>query len=543
VSNMRREEVKRLGERAFGAGDFLFHAYHQCEDTQKVCIDTDTPVCVPSGARVSSFTWASLMQACRQLAGWYVALGVGIGGRVALYMDDGLAYLLHQVALNSLGAVAVYANGALSIEAASDYFKRMQVLGVITSSRQRDALLLQEHADWCFIQNHHDIIHTDESLLPDPYPYCHQDDEVVLISHTSGTTGAIKGVVQKHAHLAYGIHQFLQQRPDFSIQPTFNGDHGYLSLLPTAHNSFLAYSMRALLTNTRMTVVCDLRPESIAHQVRKHQPSVVVGFFIAYQNLVNASVDAECFASVGYWINTGDAAHQPYIKQVTAWGHHCADEKMISGSIFLDGLGSSEMGSTFFRLAHSQKTRHPLRCVGPVRDGFYAAILCEDGTSLGDYEVGQLGVKGPSVTTEYHGEVSRTANAQVNGYWLTGDLAYRDCQRRFIHVDRIPDAIDTAFGRVYSLLTEEIIFSVLPGLLECSVFPRTQNGVTVAVAALVYLEECRESQTELLQKINGALQSYQQPPISAVKNVSHDDVLRGVTGKVLKRKLAESLTE
>ena len=138
----------------------------------------------------------------------------------------------------------------------------------------------------------------------------------------------------------------------------------------------------------------------------------------------------------------------------------------------------------------------------------------------------------------------QSAQAKVNGYWLTGDLAYRDEEGRYIHVDRIPDAIDTVSGRVYSLLTEEIIFSALPELIECSVFPQTRNEITLAQAVVVYpkLKPIPDMQ-QVLQIINSALQDYQQPPISSVTAVEHERVLRGVTGKVLKRKLATNISE
>ena len=123
-------------------------------------------------------------------------------------------------------------------------------------------------------------------------------------------------------------------------------------------------------------------------------------------------------------------------------------------------------------------------------------------------------------------------------------MAYRDDEGRFIHVDRIPDAINAVSGCVYSLLTEEIIFSVLPELIECSVFPQTRDEVTVAQAIVVFpkLKSITDTQ-HLLQIINSALQDHQQPPISSVIAVEHEQVLRGVTGKVLKRKLAEKMSE
>jgi hypothetical protein len=48
------------------------------------------------------------------------------------------------------------------------------------------------------------------------------------------------------------------------------------------------------------------------------------------------------------------------------------------------------------------------------------------------------------------------SSARQKGYWLTGDVAYRDEARRFYQMDRIADVIETDAGPVYSVLTEEI---------------------------------------------------------------------------------------
>ena len=73
------------------------------------------------------------------------------------------------------------------------------------------------------------------------------------------------------------------------------------------------------------------------------------------------------------------------------------------------------------------------RCVGRPLDWVDAQILGENGEGLPPNVVGRLGVKAPSVTTGYWNNSLLTFRSRLSGYFLTGDLAYKDLWMNRFH--------------------------------------------------------------------------------------------------------------
>ena len=87
-----------------------------------------------------------------------------------------------------------------------------------------------------------------------------------------------------------------------------------------------------------------------------------------------------------------------------------------------------------------------------------------------DGTVGLLAVKTPSRTPGYWKNPRLTSSFELNGYWLTGDVARRDGEGNFYHLDRTVDVIDTAAGPVYSLPIEEVLLADCADMVQdCAV--------------------------------------------------------------------------
>jgi acyl-coenzyme A synthetase/AMP-(fatty) acid ligase len=124
----------------------------------------------------------------------------------------------------------------------------------------------------------------------------------------------------------------------------------------------------------------------------------------------------------------------------------------------------------------------PHRCLGVPQPFAEVAVLRPDDTPAETGEVGLLGVKGPTVTPGYWNDPDKTYRSLLNGYWLSGDLVYRDEADRFYHLDRVTDAIGTADGMVHSVLTEEILLAHLPEINDCVVVAAERAGEVCAIA-------------------------------------------------------------
>jgi acyl-CoA synthetase (AMP-forming)/AMP-acid ligase II len=171
-------------------------------------------------------------------------------------------------------------------------------------------------------------------------------------------------------------------------------------------------------------------------------------------------------------------------------------------------------------------------------------VLDEDGGPLPDGTVGLLAIDSPSRTAGYWNDPELTKSFEVNGFWLTGDVARRDSDGNYYHLDRTVDVIDTADGPIYSLPIEEVLLADCGGLwwdLSVVGVPAGDGLVPVAMVR-PNPEAAGMDRDEQLATANKALEAAGLTPLSALFVAeTADDFPLGVTGKALKRELRARL--
>jgi len=519
-----------------GAGNFLHfaHATTSCKFEPRVHVSKG---CSIQGRQVTALSVDELKCAADSYAVYYIEQGVQPLDPVAVYCTSGLHYLLHYAALTGIGAIPVLTNGAMPADIAASYFRRVGVVGVIGDSPRLHGLADQlRFGDLRFAADIDRFAGGDPGALPDWYPFRHGYDSPVMITHTSGTTGVPKAVLLQHGKWFHGIRQLLGL-------DRAEGSHRYLSALPASHNASVAYAMHAVLTGAELMFVHNREGAAVARAIEDFHPATVVSFPETWVALAETDLSRFDLSSVTTWINSGDAAHETHIRRLLAHGHHHRGAERVAGAQFVDGLGSSEMGHSSFRIVHTLHTDTYDRCVGIPQAWVEAAILDETGRMTPNGVVGRLGVRSPSITSGYWNDSLLTFKSQVNGYWLTGDVAYRDHFGCFYHLDRISDVIRTAQGPLYSLQTEELILKHQQDLADCTVFG-FQGGTSefdTAAAFVIARPGCKRDERQILETVNSVQAAKGRPALSLIRLADPSEIPVGVTGKVLKRCLRERL--
>jgi acyl-coenzyme A synthetase/AMP-(fatty) acid ligase len=204
---------------------------------------------------------------------------------------------------------------------------------------------------------------------------------------------------------------------------------------------------------------------------------------------------------------------------------------------FLDRLGTTELGWGVLMQPRTLATQRNDRCVGRSVGFADVAILRENGSPAEPYEYGLLGAKPPSMTVGYWGNQDTYYRSILAGYWLTGDIAYRDEDGYFYHVDRVVDVVQTAQGPGYSVQLEEVVLNEVVGLEDCTVVAGGYRNEHVAVAVVTGEDIDPE---KVLFAANEALRAAGKPELAMVEVANGDgDFPLGVTGKSLKRHLRE----
>ncbi|MFG1682655.1 class I adenylate-forming enzyme family protein [Nonomuraea sp. NPDC049269] len=486
-------------------------------------------------------------------AKWYWANGVRPGEPVGIVVAEGLEPLLHFLALTALGAIPTMINDAMRADVMVRYLDHVGVVGIVADDTTR-LLLAYRNAPQTrprFIALAAEVraYDAESGRLPDEYPYRHAPDDIVALIHSSGTTGTPKSTTLGHRSFWDGKQARMVR---FPAEPYDR----LMSLMPHTHAGGLSYFLTAVLLGLPTVVMADWRRTVVEPVMEAFQPTMVASFPRTFVELATGELPVKAAAKVHSWFNTGDSAHYGHIRRLVQLGERpaglikswllpegAAAGEPLPGSQFVDGLGSSEMGMALFGQVTAPETPRDDRCVGKAQDAVIkAAVLDENGAELPDGTVGLLAVITPSRTPGYWNDPRLTRSFELNGYWLTGDVARRDSEGNFYHLDRTVDVIDTAAGPVYSLPIEEILIADCADLVQdCSVVGvpgaagEGQRPIAVvrpqADAADVTADEVRE-------KANKALADAGLATLAAVVVARTDeDYPLGPTGKVLKREL------
>jgi acyl-CoA synthetase (AMP-forming)/AMP-acid ligase II len=150
-------------------------------------------------------------------------------------------------------------------------------------------------------------------------------------------------------------------------------------------------------------------------------------------------------------------------------------------------------------------------------------------------QVGEIIVKGDSVTPGYWNLPEETAKAIQDGWLYTGDLAVIDREGYVTIVDRKKDMILTGGENVYSTEVENVLY-MHPKVLEAAVIGIPDEHWGEAVKACVVLRDGVEAtEEEIVQFCKEHLSSYKTP-----KSIDFLDALpRTGSGKITKKVLKE----
>lgn len=550
----RQERARICSDTDLGAGNVLARLTAYGRPLDEVVLRTDGNWQAPDGSCPDALTLGQLCEVVETYAGWYAAQGVRPRDPVALHSYSSAEFAVNFLALTSLGAIPSFVNGNLPPDTAREYIRRQGAVGAFTDREHHDVLAsAPSDSGLGFCVTAADIRPEHRASLPPAYPYRHDPTDPVLISHSSGTTGMPKGVPHTHRTLMYAQLHRLRYSTGTDMERTLVG-------LPGAHNAMVATLLYCLLLRTDIKLLSSQRGAQVLDAIEEFRPTTVLAFAGTFGEMAAEDLTARDLSSVQVWFNTGDAAHEAHIRALVQYGSHQTISRTgkdlrrtrVDGSVFVDGLGSSEAGYSVFHNRHTKDTAAYSRCVGRPISFAEAAVLAEDGTPLPPGEIGRLGLKSPTLTPGYWNDSLTWNRMRLGGYWLTGDLAHQDEDGNFYHLDRAPDAIRTHAGVVFSTRTEELLLRELPELADCTVVGVAPDGVradwdgdgTAEAYALLQLanEEVNEeadeeggSDEELTDRVNTALTAAGFPPVTRALRMKPDDVAKGATGKVLKR--------
>ncbi|MEV1047519.1 class I adenylate-forming enzyme family protein [Streptomyces sp. NPDC049916] len=524
--NPKNERAEFSADRRLGVGNVLTELLARGTGLHAPTLTFDTEV--DGHPAWQALTLAELGERVASRAAALHDLGVRPRDPVAVFVTAGADQVLSYLALARLGAIPALINGRVPVEQAGEYIRRLGAVGVIADVPHWDALTSVGNGT-PLLADPADLGKGDPAAAPAPYR--HHGGEPAVITHSSGTTGLPKAVIHSHHSLFAAIRHRL-------TLPKGQGIDRMLGALPSAHAATVIAVNLALTNRAQLAVLSQQAGGPVLDAIESWQPHSVLGFATTWSELAGEDLTQRDLSSVSTWWNTGDCAHEAHIRKLIAVGSRqtitARGRERRTGSFFVDGLGSSEMGHSQFFITHTPETTRYGRCIGKPHAFSDVAVVDDDGEKLETGQVGQLAINAPTLSLGYWNDSVTTYRTRRDGYFLTGDLVYRDTEGYYYHVDRLVDAVDIGEGhKLYTMLCEEQVLARCPEVRECTVVAvRTEDRVATSV--LILLDPAADQEADRTDEVIAALDPWVARTVERVVVVSPDLIPLGATGKVRK---------
>jgi len=459
--------------------------------------------------------YASLLDAARRTAALLRAQGVEPGDRVGLVSPNVPAFPVAFYGALIAGAVVVPMNPLLKAPEVEYYLNDSGARAIFVGGEMVDEALLAARtvgADAIVLGVHGPEGLTEERAeLVDRAP----DDTAVLL-YTSGTTGHPKGAELTHDNLASNTRT--------CVETLFGASDGdvIMGCLPLFHVFGLTCALNgAVLSGSCLTLLPRFDPVEALRAIERHGVTVFEGVPTMYAALLQAADQVDADVSTLRLCSSGGAS----LPLAVLRGF---EERF--GSPILEGYGLSET-SPVASFNHLDRERKAGSIGTPIR-GVEMALIDNDGTVIEEPEVvGEIVIRGENVMKGYWGRPEATAEAIVDGWFRSGDLARRDEEGYYYIVDRKKSLIIRGGYNVYPTEIEEVIYQH-PAVAEAAVVGIPHESLGEEVGAAVALKPGAEATPdEIRDFVKERVAAYKYP-----RHLWLVDVLpKGATGKIQRR--------
>jgi long-chain acyl-CoA synthetase len=203
--------------------------------------------------------------------------------------------------------------------------------------------------------------------------------------------------------------------------------------------------------------------------------------------------------------------------------------------------GMTEAAPTVSHLTPADhRSGERLRSMGAPVPGVQVQVRDPLGKALPPGEIGELWIRGPNVMLGYWNRPDATAEALVDGWYRSGDVAYADEHGYLYMVDRAKDMIITGGENVYSIEVESVL-AEHPAVREAAVFGVPDDRWGEAVHAVVVVAPGAGVATgDLIEHCRGRIAGFKVPRAIELRE---EPLPKSGAGKVLKSTLREPFWE
>ncbi len=483
------------------------------------------------------FTFKDMKKASCQAANYFTSLGVKKGDRVMLVLKRHYQFWIAMLGLNRIGAIGIPAVNQLQEH---DFEYRFKSAGISTilctadgdTAEQVDIAAAKcpsvvnkiivggDRLGWRNFDEEYVRFSTHYMRTPDSPG----GDDTMLMFFTSGTSGYPKIAVHNykyalgHFHTAKYWHNVDPDGLHFTISDT-----GWAkSMWGKFYGQWLCEAATFVYDFDRFDAA-DILPMFAKYQITSFcAPPTML------RMLIKQDISKYDFSSVKHMTTAGEALNPEVYHQF----------EKATGLQILEGFGQSE--STMI-IGNMVGKRHKIGSMGKPAPIYDVELLDHDGRPVKTSEEGEIciNVKNGApcgLFTEYYKDEEKTKEVWYDGYYHTGDVAWRDEDGFYWYVGRADDVIKSSGYRIGPFEIESVIME-LPYVLECGVSAVPDEVRGQIVKASVVLVGDKEPNDELKKEIQTYVKEktapYKYPRIVEFR----DSLPKTVSGKIQRNKL------
>jgi acyl-CoA synthetase (AMP-forming)/AMP-acid ligase II len=310
-------------------------------------------------------------------------------------------------------------------------------------------------------------------------------EEIVLLQHSSGTTGLQKGVSLSHQAV---LNQLRAYVPALRMTP----DDVIVSWLPLYHDmGLIAGFLLPLLVGVKLVLLSPFdwtrAPWRLMRAVSEHRGTLTWLPNFAYNLCAQKSPDDKLEGvDLSSWravINCSEPmyadSHRAFLERFQPFGLRpealatcyamaenvfAVTQGGIDGPMVCDLVDADQLETAGRATPASPSSRRSVECVsaGPPLPNCRVEVWTPEGGRLGPREIGELAVRSDCMLTGYYNRPDATAEVLRDGFYRTGDLGYVADGQVYI-TGRKKDVMILAGRNVYPQDLERLINRV-PGV-------------------------------------------------------------------------------
>jgi len=483
------------------------------------------------------FTFRDIMKESSRAANYFKAIGIQKGDRVMLVLKRHYQFWFAVLGLHKLGAIAIPATNQLLEKDFTYRFNAGNVKAILCTADGTVSDAVAEAAAKCPQLEHKILVGGkragwrcfDEDYAMYSSHFNRTEDSAcgsdpMLMFFTSGTSGYPK--LAAH-NFKYPLGHFITAKYWHRVNP----DGLHLTISDTGWAKSMWGKLYGQWLCEAAIFVYDFDrfdAEKILPLFAKYHITTFCAPPTMYRMLAKQDLSRFDLSSIEHASTAGEALNAEVYRQF----------QKATGLSIMEGFGQSESTLIIGNLnGHS----HKLGSMGKPVPLYDVHLLSIDGEEVDTGETGEICInisKGLpcGLAYSYEGNPEVTAETWRDGYYHTGDLAWRDEDGFFWYVGRADDVIKSSGYRIGPFEIESTIME-LPYILECGVSAAPDPVRGQVVKASIVLVKGTEGSDALKKEIQDYVKSrtapYKYPRIVEFK----ESLPKTVSGKIIRKKL------